>query len=813
MRKEFFKRFTALTLASALVLSGLAIPSLSVNVLAGSTNKISNNIKVSSKTLLCEPGFTLPKIKGSQNAVEHVVSGSYLNIKLDDVVESGAQFNLTLSKAQFAFADYGDYLEASPFNSSNGSVSGNVYTRTHDAKDEDGNVIIDADGNVRKVEDYKLTVDDNYATVTVSRDFDAGETIKIPMIVRLDEDLTGGSASVQVEAGDSGITGVAKLVFASVDKGSTKASVKNIQTGKNEIYINELLIQENVAGSMKIDRDGDGFYLELPSGYRFMKKEKDFGVKGTNIGFTSPDVELKNDSRRLEVTFDKDDFTPSKSSTGRIKITGLSIVPKYESDNITKEDIIIDIGNIGSSDMVTEQSFKAGIRADYGVGFKTEGSVPTILNGFYDANSKSNEKTKSVKLVVSEETTGSLINGGDLKLTVSDRAKISAVKIEDKDNITESISGTYYLGDNKNSVDVQESKVILRGLHNSSGSRAKFTISFYLSVESGYEGDITVEASGDALRNSSAENQKIVIAKAVNPITVDVKTTPFKPGTTAELEDIVLTEQKVGNKNYSAFEENKTVVFGFKNNNNYLSIVGTPTVSVENGSVKEIKVNNSSRDGSVLSFKVKETSSGSKVSKITISGLKVASSLSTPQGTYDLVVGGSAIAGNSTAVTKDGSNKALFSTDGITVAKLQNGGTISLKITIGDRIAVVNGKNVEMQVAPFIDPATGTTYMQVSDIVKATGMNCSFFDNAIHKLEGMKQNLFVTFGSRTFERNSSSVRIYGETIPETMTNEQGLPVNMIIRNDYSCLPLRYFVEKILGQKITWNGTDNTIVVE
>ena len=37
--------------------------------------------------------------------------------------------------------------------------------------------------------------------------------------------------------------------------------------------------------------------------------------------------------------------------------------------------------------------------------------------------------------------------------------------------------------------------------------------------------------------------------------------------------------------------------------------------------------------------------------------------------------------------------------------------------------------------------------------------------------------------------------------------------NMIIKDDYACLPLRYFVEKVLGQKINWNGTDNTIVVE
>ena len=814
MREKFFKRFAALSLAGVLVLSNAVIANSVVDVFADSTNKISSNIKVSRRTLLCEPGVTLPKINSNQSKVQRVISGSYLNIKLDDdikVADAGSSypnFNLTLTNAQFAFQDYDKYLASggSPLNPANGSMdsgSSDVYRRNN--TDEEQNVEYE----------YTLRVeDDDYAVVTLLRDFKKGETIKIPMIVRMDENLTSGSASVKVDANGSGISSSSRLTFASVDKGSTTASVKNIQTGKNRIYINELLITENVAGSMN-PKKGDGFYLELPSGYRFRKD--DLEVKSTNLYFFDPDVQLTNDSRRLEITFD-DSFEPSTTSTGRIKITGLSVVPKYESDSISKEDITIDIGNIGSSEMVTEQSFKAGVRADYGVGFKTEGSVPTIINGFYDSNSVSNEKVKSVKVVVSEETTGSLINGGDLKLTLSDRAKIRAVRIEDKDNIKEAINGTFALGESKSVVDVQENKVILRGLHNSSGSsdsnsKAKFTISFYLSVESGYEGDITVKASGDALRNSSAEDQSIVIAKAVNPIAVDVKTSYFKPGTTTELEDIVLTEQKVGNKNYSAFEENKTLVFGFKNNNNYLSIVGTPNVSVENGSVKDVKVNNSSRDGSLLSFKIKETASGSKIGKINISGLKVASSLSTPQGTYDLVVGGTAIAGNSTAVIGTDSNKASFSTDGITVAKLQNGGATAMKITIGDKIAVINGKNVEMQVAPFIDSATGTTYMQVSDIVKATGMNCSFFDNRIHKLEGMNKNLFVTFGSRTFEQNTSSVRVYGEMIPETMTNEQGMPVNMIIKNDYSCLPLRYFVERVLGQKITWNGTDNTIVVE
>lgn len=135
-----------------------------------------------------------------------------------------------------------------------------------------------------------------------------------------------------------------------------------------------------------------------------------------------------------------------------------------------------------------------------------------------------------------------------------------------------------------------------------------------------------------------------------------------------------------------------------------------------------------------------------------------------------------------------------------------------MKITIGDKVAVINGQEVEMKMAPFIDAATGTTYMQASDIVKATGKTCTFFDNRIQNVEGIDKTLFVTFGDRTFEKGKSIVKIASQTLPETMTNEQGIAVNMIIKDDYTCLPLRYFVEKVLGQTIDWNGTDSTVTV-
>ncbi len=787
------KKKLAFLMASVMTFSMMP----AVNSYASSENKLSNgNITVSEKTMFYEPGITKPAVNTNQSKVKYTAEGNYLNLKLENDVVTGASFGLELENAKFAFNPTA-YTTSAPIDTTKGEISGNTYKRY----DKD---------NGRQSSDvtYDLQVDvDNYATVVIEKHFAVGETIRIPLVTRMDENLTSGKATVRVIAGNSGVSSN-NLAFATISKGSTNAYVENAQTGKNKISIEKLIIKENVAGSMNPGLD-EGFYLELPSGYTFSYDASTLGVSGVNVKWTSKLVEPSNNNRKLNFTFKG--FEPSTGIIGQIVITGLNIVPNSSSDTITKEDVKISIDNIGNSEMVTAQEFTAGTHADYSMSFKTEGTVPTLLNGFYDNNSTTNDRTKSVKVIVAEETAGSLINGGDLVLTLSDSAKINAVKIEDKENIDQNINGTHNLGDN-GIVEVKENKVTLRGIGRTGNTtdKAKFTISFYLSVESGFVGDVTMKVSGDAIRSTSVE--PVVIAKMVNPLNATAATTYFAPGQTVDLGDVVLTEQMNSN-GYSSLEEGKTVTIGFNNNNNYLSIVGTPTVKTENGlTVKNVKTTNTNASGSALSFTIDDASSKNKASKITISGLKVAASASTPEGTYDLVAGGSAIAGNSNSLIGS-DKKASFATDGITIAKLSYGGKVAMKITIGNKMVNVNGQNVEMKLAPFIDAKTGTTYMQVSDIVKATGKTCTFFDNRIQKVEGMDKTLFVTFGDRTFQKDKSIVKIANQTIPETMTNEQGQAVTMMIKDDYTCIPVRYFVEKVLNQKINWNGTDNTITVE
>lgn len=800
------KKKIAFLMASIMTVSTVTMSK--VNSFASSDNRLSNgNITVSEKTLFYERGanVTINDLKDKSN-VKYLAEANYLNIGLNDGISKDAEFGLELENAKFVFGDYDRYLSTSPITVANGSFANGVYTRNTAGKDNEVA--------------YTLTInDDNYAVVKIAEPADIsddeapGKCIRIPILARM---LESGNAKIILRAGNSGVSSTI-LVFATINKGSTTTSVSEVQTGKNKIEIPKITIRENVAGSMRVSNNGDGFYLELPSGYYFNRQPSVDNITLVNVDVTNKQTdlipELTNGGRILKIKFNN--FKPSSNGLiGQITIKGLEIYANSSNELSGSEEIKITIDNLGSSEMVTSQEFSAGTRADYGLSLQTSEAVPTVISGYYDENNLTSDKVKSVKLTVSEAAAGSLINDGNLTFTLSENAKLNGVKIEDKENISQS-NGTYYLEDEKDlSVEVKANKVTLRSLRTSaanysSNDKSKFSIYFYLSVESGYTGDVSVSLSGDAVRNSTSM-APVVIAKAVNPLALDVKTAYIIPGQTVELPDIALTEQ-LDNKGYSALESDKSVVIGFKNNNNYLSFVGTPTIKTENGlTVKDVKTTNTT-NGSVLMFTIDDASSKNKASKITISGLKVAASASIPQGDYALVAGGSAIAGNSNKLVTT-TDKATFSTGGMLIAKLQYGGKVTIKLTIGDKVAVINGQEVEMKMAPFIDAATGTTYMQASDIVKATGKTCTFFDNRIQNVEGIDKTLFVTFGDRTFEKGKSVVRIASQTLPETMTNEQGTAVNMIIKDDYTCLPLRYFVEKVLGQKIDWNGTDSTVTV-
>jgi len=799
----------ALFLASVMALS--CVPSF--NTQASSNNSLSYGVMpVSEKTMFYEPGSgTLPA--GAVNA-------NYLEIELKEDVgsvttEEGATgedaaygFSLNLTNSVFNFDS-----TAQNYNTKYGHWDGTTYTRG-------GTGTSLPNGEVA----YKMVIGStkDYADVVLYHGT-KGDFIKIPLVAKVKDNVTEGNCMVAIVP-DSGYPSTASsgvLTFAVIGKAHTYTEVPDKQTGKREIPVNELVIQERSIGSIK--NDSEGFYLELiNSGYKFSNQTPTVELRyltadtvesptlgyGVAVGGKARYGYSAN-GKKLEIRFEG--LKNNNSGQARITLSGLKILAS--NDVTSKQDVMMRIDNLSGSaaEMVTAEEFIAGYHANYSVSMETSGDIPSLVNGYFEGVDELNDHNRSAKIIVEEDTYGSLINGRDLELKVSGNAKIVGVKIEDVENISgTTISGTYYAGTASNGVEVKESKVILSGIQNSTtSSTAKFTISFYLSIESGFEGDITVALEGDAI-SSNASLEPVVIAKAINPVIASVNYNYLVPGKTFSLADIKITEQ-MDSKGFSPLQEGKKVRIGFKNNNGYLHFVSTPVASTE-GDLK-IKSASLEDDSTVFSFYIDAASTKGKPSSILLSGLKVAANTNIPSGNYPLVIAGTAIAQNSNKITtSDSESKFTFTTDGLGIAKLELDGSLALKITIGDRIAVVNGQNVEMQVAPFIDSKTGTTYVQASDIVKLTGKTCTFLDTRVQEVEGLSKNLFVTFGDRTFEKDKAIVKIDSKTIPETMTNELGLPVPMIIKEDRTCLPIRYFIESVLGQSVVWNGTDNTITV-
>jgi hypothetical protein len=843
--KMMRKKGIAFLMALLMMLSTMP----AVKIFARSDNYInSGSVVISDKTLLRESGANA---QGSNSKINNITDTRSLIIELDNSVSLKAndRIQINLENANFFFrnndteliaepADKGDsaknvYQEAlsmvgdgatTTSTESYGGLSNSTYNTgdgvwfVSSANSKSG--VYARYGNGSHSLSYLLQVhDDSWAELIMPstykpNDDQEDDFFEVPMVVRTIEDVNSGDVQVAIDSNSYGITG-STLTFATITSGTggiTVATIPSIKTGKNSIAIDKITIKEKVLGTINVGSDSgsQGFYLELPSGYEFANSNISVTASGLDLVGLTTSFDGSNNNR-INVKLTNVARTSSGSGYGRIFIEGVTIIPTDDDDDATRqnEDIELNIGNIGYS-MLTEQTLLVARYSDYGLTVETKESVTTLTNGYLEIsgnNLATNDYNKSAKLTVSEDTIGSLIDGRNLELRMeSDSVKIAAVKIDNVDNIS-GISGTHYLGET-GKVKVKEDKVVLNSLQKSDpNQKSKFSATFYLSIESGYVGDVSVSLYGTSI--SADYEEPIVIAKSINPLITSISTTYITPGTTCNIPDIVLTEQ-MNSEGYSSLKAGTRVKIGFQNNNNYLAFVGTPQVTTSGG----LKVDSVSKDGGTISFRIKSNSSKNSPSSMTISGLQVSSSNSTPKGTYAMVIAGNAIAGNSNSATRyiTGISVPSFSTDGLGIAKLQYGGSISLKLNIGDNTAIVNGKEVEMQVAPFIDSQTGTTYMQVSDIAKVTGRTCSFFDNRVQQVEGIANNLFVTIGDRTFQKDRSVVQIDGKSAPETMTNEDGVAVNMLIVNDYTCIPLRYFITKVLEQNITWNGVDNTITV-
>ncbi len=122
---------------------------------------------------------------------------------------------------------------------------------------------------------------------------------------------------------------------------------------------------------------------------------------------------------------------------------------------------------------------------------------------------------------------------------------------------------------------------------------------------------------------------------------------------------------------------------------------------------------------------------------------------------------------------------------------------VQITLKIGNKTALLNGKKVELDTAPFIDPSTNRTLVPIRFIVEAFKANVEW--NGTLKtvtITGSGKSILLQIGNKIAVVNGKSVLL--DQPPE-------------IVNGRTMVPIR-FVSEVLGAKVQWIADTKTIII-
>ncbi len=119
-------------------------------------------------------------------------------------------------------------------------------------------------------------------------------------------------------------------------------------------------------------------------------------------------------------------------------------------------------------------------------------------------------------------------------------------------------------------------------------------------------------------------------------------------------------------------------------------------------------------------------------------------------------------------------------------------------LTINSKSALVNGKEKQMDVAPFIDVHSNRTLVPVRFVVEFLGGEVQW--------DAATRTVTITANSKTVEITIDSTTAY--------VNGKAFELSQpaIIKNSRTFIPLR-FVAEALGFNVKWNGKDKTVTIK
>ncbi len=657
-----------------------------------------------------------------------------------------------------------------------------------------------------------------------------------------------GDVTITIDDNESNISGGGTYTIAtsSDDDGSTTTTIDDLTTFRDSAYMETITIKENVKETFEA---GGKISLRLSGGFKFVQDTStEITISGSSK--TLPlSYSLSNDDEKLEIALPyevgttkvnsknvdlngydeaaRKDFADMKSAVSRIRIENLKVEAQDEDDDWG--DVSVTVSGAG----ITKETIQIGTRADYGFNLTAADAPTTIIAGrTHVANDDLDIDDFETAAIKFEETNaGSWLTSRKMKFTVPEGVKIvdydfDNVKYVSRQDLEDAAQidgdGTVLSLLNKD-MDIDEDEC------------AEFELTLYVSTDADFSGDITVGVSGAGIEDESVL-EDVVVANVVTPITITSSTTKANMGYQAvDTADITITETQAG----ALLDDKKVTVaidslygsseLGFADDNIDYTIEG------------ELEIKNFDVSDGEITFIV-DKDSYNEPSSITINNVKVGSTRSVPYGSYDLKVMGDAVINNydkdiddiypvkgesfltsndADEVKETKHNMAFFdTTDGYSfddyLSIVTETGTLDsvVEVTIGESTIKVDGEDVAMDVAPYIQASSDSTMVPLRFVSIAIGVDSENVNSVDESSKVMwdanSKTATILYAAGNgqkiiqFTAGSNVMTIDGTAVPM----DNGVVAE--ITNDRMFVPFRA-LGQALGVPVTWDADTRTAI--
>lgn len=584
---------------------------------------------------------------------------------------------------------------------------------------------------------------------------------RIPLVMKT---KTDGEVSVKIDSTGNSNVSTATATISNQGSG-TKTTASSVKTGRTQVQLDKITIRENAMGAFK----ANGIIrLEAPEGYYYKATNtntlsSDFlagGTVATPVNVTSAMVTAAtlssgrawvenavaaSTATRIFTVFDDPTIlyirlgssTLSQGRTASIYISNVELVPydedadwgtelkiavKNQSAGVTEEDVIVakflDWQMLFTA--ATPKEFDAGYRDKEAAKVTWEEQSPdswweTRDVRFTLVDEDGKPLTGIVKFTSVKDLDMSNIEGG--KKTTNSIASGSMVitnttaKAPTTGKLTFSKEGDYFTVTSMTAVD-QWNK------------NSKLTFIPKISTDVNFEGDVYLEASGSGFDEKDLNNVRVKIATVTQKVEVVSKTTNIKIGYQRyDVADIEIRELKA-----AAFDTGKTLELGIAEfSRNLISAINFVPITASQVTVAgdmKLRLNTVSTATDRLTFTVDRKSKTASTIKLT--GLQIWTNRTVPEGTYELVLDGTAIRDNyvippvATYTDKfDSVGKIFLEYINATTPGTDNWLKNEIRIYSGSDKALVNGKEVTLA-APTVN-IDNRMYVPIRFVVEQLG--------------------------------------------------------------------------------------------